>query len=210
MKQKMYNTKFMKEKLQHELKPARYTHTLGVEKTAKKLAKFYGADVEKAKVAALLHDCAKGMKLEKQQEEAVRAELAIVNDDQIFQSPNLMHSYVGAYLARREYGVYDPEILSAIRSHTVGNTNMSLLDKIIFLADYIEPGRCFPGVDELRQLAYTDLDQAVLQAMNGTVAHLAQTGQTIHPETIQSRNALIEQMNDAQERVPEIRQLRRA
>ncbi len=198
-KGKIYDTKVMKEKLQASLKPSRYEHSLRVAKTAKKLAKQYGADVEKAKIAGLLHDCAKGLVLEEQQQEAIRGELSIMEDQMIFMDDKLMHAFVGSYLAKRDYGVYDPEILSAIRSHTVGNENMSKLDKIIFLADYIEPGRDFPGVGHLREVAFEDLDQGVLEAMNGTISHLARSGLLIHPESILSRNALIRKRADPQD-----------
>ncbi|WP_434309002.1 bis(5'-nucleosyl)-tetraphosphatase (symmetrical) YqeK [Hominifimenecus sp. rT4P-3] len=139
------------QKLQHVLKPERYQHTLGVADTAVCLAKVYGASPIQARLAGLLHDCGK---------EAGDA---------------LGHAAAGAWLAETEYGITDSEILSAIRFHTTGKPAMSLLEKIIFVADYIEPGRDrAPRLLELRKLAYQDLDQTVLLILEDTFAYLNQ------------------------------------
>lgn len=136
-------------RLQHVLKPSRYQHTLGVEETAVRLAETYGADAQRARLAGLLHDCGK---------EAGDA---------------LGHAAAGAVLAEQEYGITDPEILSAIRYHTTGKPDMSLLEKIIFVADYIEPGRSqAPRLSELRELAFQDLDQTIVEILEDTFAYL--------------------------------------
>ena len=147
-------------KLKTVLKPKRYQHTLGVAETAVRLAEYYGASVQKARLAGLLHDCGK---------EA---------------SDALGHAEVGAQLAETVYGVTDPEILSAIRCHTTGKPGMSLLDKILFVADYIEPGReQAPELPRLRQLAFQDLDQTVLEILEETLAYLKESGVVIDPRT---------------------------
>lgn len=139
------------QKLQNVLKPERYQHTLGVADTAVHLAKAYGISSFQARLAGLLHDCGK---------EAGDA---------------LGHAAAGAWLAETEYGITDSEILSAIRFHTTGKPAMSLLEKIIFVADYIEPGRDrAPRLLELRKLAYQDLDQTILYILEDTFAYLNQ------------------------------------
>ena len=153
------------EKLQTVLKPGRYRHTLGVADTAQKLAQRYGADPGKARLAGLLHDCGK---------EA---------------SDALGHAEAGARLAQEIYGVSDPEILSAIRFHTTGKPGMSLLEKILFVADYIEPGRSqAPRLPFLRQLAFQDLDQAVLEISEDTLAYLKEKRVFIDPRTQETRD----------------------
>ena len=189
---KSYDSEKIKLQLSGKLKSGRYKHTLGVVGTAKKLAKRWGADPEKAETAALLHDCAKGMNLKEMQQAAVQAKLDA--DPEVFESAALLHAPVGAWIASTEYGVTDPEILSAIASHTIGGTAMSTLDKIIFLADYIEPGRDTPGVEKIRRDAKKDLNQAVLEAMSGTISYLAASGARIYPKTVEARNALISEM----------------
>lgn len=187
-----YNINAFRKKLKKILKPGRYEHTLGVTETAEKLAKRWGADPEKAKAAGMLHDCAKAMSLKELQKAAIQAEIDA--DPMMFASTALLHAPVGAWIAEKEYGVTDPEVLSAIASHTVGKPEMSLLDKIIFLSDYIEPGRDFPGVEKVREEAVKDLDRAVLDSMSGTISHLAGTGALIHPRTVEARNALINEI----------------
>jgi predicted HD superfamily hydrolase involved in NAD metabolism len=102
-----------------------------------------------------------------------------------------LHAPVGAVIAHRDYGVDDPEVLAAIRWHTTGGPEMSLLDEIVFLADYIEPGRTFPGVDRLRALAAASLPEALLAAYDQTLGYLIAGGGLIHPATMEGRNALL-------------------
>ena len=138
--------------------PKRFTHTLGVEYTAAALAMRYGEDVERAQIAGLLHDCAKLLSAgEKYHLPATEVEK---------RNPYLLHARVGSYLAKKEYKIEDPEILSAILYHTTGRPGMTLLEKIIFTADYIEPGRKqAPNLTQIRHLAFTDLDAAVTKIL---------------------------------------------
>ncbi len=157
-----------KEKLQSALSIGRYKHTLGVVETAEKLAVFYGVEVEKAKIAALLHDCAKDYPSELTTRLCKECHIKI--DDVIRKNINLAHGFLGAKVAKKEYEVHDKEILDAIKYHTFGRENMTLLDKIIFIADYIEPNReDFAGLTEVRKLAYEDIDKAMIVALQTTI-----------------------------------------
>lgn len=179
-------------KLTQQLSPKRLNHSIGVSDTAAQLAERYGADVEKARLAGLLHDCARDMSnnLLLQTAEAN----AIVLRDVERRTPMLLHAPVGVIIAQQEYGVTDPEVLSAIRWHTTGGPDMSLLDYIVFFADYIEPGRSFPGVERLRALAEKGLNEAVLAAYDQTLGYLMSERALIHSDTVEGRNALLLKM----------------
>lgn len=171
------------------LTPKRFNHTMNVVEAADKLAHTFGCDPDQAKLAALLHDCAKNLSDEQQLDCAQQHQIKI---DQVCQNdPQLLHGPVGAILAGERYGVKDPAIQSAVCFHTTGCKKMSTLDKIIYLADYIEKGRSFPGVDAIRQMAETDLDEAMIMALSNSICHVAQTGALIHKRTIDARNDLI-------------------
>lgn len=178
--------------LEQRISPKRFRHICGVVETAEQLAKLYGADPKKARLAALLHDCAK--------EEPLDAMQAIVKveglslDATMLGSGALLHGPAGAVLARTRYGVEDPDVLEAIRLHTIGQADMTLLDKVIFLADYIEPNRDFPGVDDLRKIAFKDLNQGVLAGYDMTIKHLIDQKAFIYEPTIVGRNGLLQEM----------------
>lgn len=178
--------------LAKELPPRRLQHSLAVSETAAALAARYGADVERARLAGLLHDCARAMPSNILLQTAKASDI-VVNDVEK-REPVLLHAPVGAFVARREYGVEDEAVLAAIRWHTTGGPAMTLLDEIVFLADYIEPGRNFPGVERIRQLAAACLPTALLAAYDQTLSHLLALGRIIHPATVEGRNALILKM----------------
>ncbi len=160
----------------------RFIHTLGVQYTSACLAMCYGADVNKAQMAGLLHDCAKHMKPEKLLEISKKQGLKISKAQE--RNPFLLHGRVGAYLARTKYGIKDEEILGAIEWHTTGRPEMTLLEKIIFTADYIEPGRNqAPNLEILRRLSFTDLNQAVCMILEQTLDYLKSTPQDIDETT---------------------------
>ena len=140
----------MKQELEKRLKPSRFRHSLGVAETAVKLAKRFGADEERARVAGLLHDCAREFRNEDMVKEAEKRGIAIGEVERSM--PLLLHADIGAVRVRELYGVEDAAISQAIARHTVGGPAMTVLDKIIWYADMIEPGRDFPGVDKLREL----------------------------------------------------------
>lgn len=178
-------------KLSLELSPKRFKHSLGVSQTAIEMAKVFGTDVNKARLAGILHDCARNM-TSNNLLQIVEA-FDIVVDDVDLCEPVLLHAPVGAQLAQTEYGIDDAEICRAIALHTVGGPNMTVLDKIIYLADFIEPGRNFPGVEKLRLLAKKNLDQAILAGFNHTIEYIIAGNGLIHPATVKARNSLLEQ-----------------
>ncbi len=167
----------------------RYAHSLGVRDCAVMLAERYGADVGKARLAGLLHDCAKGLSRQEMINRAMEAGIELGPEE--FQSEALLHGAVGAIIARQVFGVEDPEILSAIECHTTGKRDMALLDKIIYLADYIEPNRDFPGVEDLKQAAMEDLDKAVLMALRRTIKYVLDTDRFLHPRTVEAWNDML-------------------
>lgn len=176
-------------KLQQTLSAKRFCHSVGVQQAARELAARFGADTQKAGVAGLLHDCAREMSSDHLLKRA--GDFGIVVGSLERGSPVLLHAAISAGIAALEYGIRDEEIKQAIALHTTGGPNMSLLEKIIFLADYIEPHRDFPGVEKLRKLALADLDQAVLAAFDQTICHLIHKRMVIHIATIEGRNALL-------------------
>lgn len=179
----------MKNKLEEVLSSKRFKHSLGVMDTAVSLAERYGENKEKAAVAGILHDCAREIKGQAVFELCEKYHIG-VNYITLSQ-PELLHGPLGAVLATEEYGVEDEDIIRAIYCHTTGRENMTLLDRIIFMADCIEPGRKFEGVDEVRELAYCDLDSSLVISLDSTIRHIIQKGKLIHPDTINARNFII-------------------
>ncbi|NEU31617.1 HD domain-containing protein [bacterium LRH843] len=167
----------------------RYTHTLGVMNTAVILAKRFQADEKKAELAAIFHDYAK-FRDKNEMRKLVKDKLP---DKTILEyGDELLHAPCGAYFLEQEVGIVDEDILDAIRYHTTGRPNMTVLDKVIFLADYIEPGRRFKGVEEVRELACKNLDEALLQALENTVSFLMKRRQPVFWSTIATYNDLLE------------------
>ncbi len=177
------------EKLKQALKPSRYDHTLSVAETAVTLAYRFGADVVKAHTAGMLHDCAKYVSRD-DSIKLIRSGRFNVKDDEL-SSDELLHAPAGAKLAETEYGITDPEILSAIRKHTIGGEGMTVLEKVVYLADMIEPLRKpFPMLEPIRKAAETDLDAAVLMAAQSSVDYVLRGGHTVNEETIKLINEL--------------------
>ena len=175
-------------RLQSTLSIERYIHTMGVVKAADKLAQRYGCDRQKARMAALLHDCAKYMNDDTKI--ALCREYKTSISDAEYKNPSLLHAKCGAILAEQEYHITDFDILHAIRVHTTGVPDMSLLDKIIFISDYIEPNRDkAPHLKELRKMADQDLDMTVYYILKDTVAYLKKhEEQTMDPTTLAAYN----------------------
>ncbi|MCD7955861.1 MAG: bis(5'-nucleosyl)-tetraphosphatase (symmetrical) YqeK [Lachnospiraceae bacterium] len=166
-----YNILKMQKKLKKELDEERFIHTEGVMYTAASLAMCHDGDVERACVAGLLHDCAKCYSNAQKLRlcESYKIHISPVERD----APHLLHAKLGACIAKDKYGVEDSEILSAISCHTTGKPDMTLLEKIIFVADYIEPGRAkAPNLSRIRHLAFSDLDLAVYMTLRDTLAYL--------------------------------------
>ncbi|MDE3839685.1 phosphohydrolase [Bacillus methanolicus] len=174
--------------VKEQLTEHRYRHTLGVVETALALAEQYGADKNKAELAAAFHDYAKFRPIDEMREIIINQGMP---QDLLDYNTELWHAPVGAFLVEKEAGVTDVEILDAIRYHTSGRPKMTLLDKIIYLADYIEPGRNFPGVEEVRILAKEDLNKALIQSIQNTIIFLLKKNQPIYPDTFLTYNSLV-------------------
>lgn len=195
----MYNEEY-KEKIKHDLKaslsPHRYTHVLGVAAAARKLAARYGADADTAEVAGLLHDAAKQLSLADMRKLAAKYYPSL--PQAILDNGGLLHGYAAVAIARDTYGLTDPDLLNAIAHHTTGAEVMSTLEKIIFLADYIEVNRDYDGVDDLRAAAKKSLDYGVLKGYDSTIGHLVDQDKPIFVGTVSNRNALLAQMQQAE------------
>ena len=167
----VFRTQEIDKYLRKSLEKKRYTHTLGVANTAACLAMRYGADVNKAYLAGLLHDNAKCIPTKKKMSICQKAGIPISKIEE--KNPELLHSKVGSYLANKKFQVEDSDILNAIYYHTTGRPHMSLLEKIIFIADYIEPNRKkIPELDEIRTMAFQDLDSALLFILENTLKYI--------------------------------------
>ena len=165
------------------LKPGRVAHVLGCRETAEDLAKHWGADPVDAARAGLLHDVTKA--LDGPLQLTLCQSYGIILDKFSNQNPKTLHALTGSLVAQRIFGE-NPAVVAAIRSHTTGKADMNLLEKIIYVADYMEPNRDFPGVEELRRLAYADIDKALKLGLTMTLQLLKQQGREISPESAQA------------------------
>lgn len=174
--------------IETNLKERRLKHTYSVVNEAVKLSEHYGEDVRKAEIAALFHDMFRS------------APASVLNmyirqldlSKRYLDNPNLSHGKIAAVIMERDYGIKDKDILNAVSYHTTGRAGMSKLEKIIFLADAIEPGRNYPTVDETRRLAYTDIDKACISSLERTVEYIKGIGEYLDPDTINAINDLKE------------------
>lgn len=188
------NLNNIKQKLSEMLPEKRMIHSLNVADCAVKLCEIYGCDKDKAYIAGILHDCAKY--LDKEQVNYYVNKYNIVLDEFEKDSLALSHSIIGSYIAENEFNIYDKEIINAIRYHTTGKENMTLLEKIIYIADLIEVNRSFPYVDTLRELVYNkNLDEALLLSFDNTIKFIIDSKQIIHPRTVNARNYLMKTLN---------------
>lgn len=161
----------IKKNLEKQQDKKRYEHTLGVSYTAAALAMRYGYDIKKAQLAGLLHDCAKHYSDEKILQYCEKYNISMTEVEK--RNPFLLHAKLGAFLAMRKYHIDDEEIISAILVHTTGKPNMSLLDKIVYVSDYIEPNRNrAANLYELRKMAFENLDEAYIQILKQTIEYL--------------------------------------
>ena len=185
----MWDIDKIKTYLKENLKENRYEHTLGVVETAKELAKINGEDIKKAEIAALAHDVAKNMTIDSMRK--------IIEDNNIelpyetLKTPELWHSIIAPIIGEEVFGIKDKDILNAMRWHTTGRENMTTLDKIIYMADMIEPRRNFPEVDKIRKITFEDLDSGFLMALNHTIKYLLSKGFYVDINTIKARNFII-------------------
>ena len=184
------------EKMAELLPEKRLTHCLGVERAAIELAQRFGVDTEKAGLAGLLHDYAKKLS---DQEFLGLIDHYQLDPDLKNWGNNVWHGMVGIYKIQEDLGIEDAEILRAIEIHTVGSGTMSELDKVVYVADYIEHNRDFPGVDKARELAQRSLNQAVAYETARTVEHLAHKGMPIYPQTLETYNAFVGYLKEIEE-----------
>ena len=169
-------------RLRKELDFKRYEHTCGVAYTSAALAMRWDADVNKSYLAGLLHDCAKGMSDDDRLD--ICKKKGIYVSEVEHDNPSLLHAKVGAYLAKTVYEIDDEDILSAITYHTTGRAEMTLLEKIVFSADYLEPNRNHdPELPMIRRMAFTDLDEAILKIYENTMRHLKNSTKVLDPTT---------------------------
>jgi len=175
----------IKKTLEKELKPSRLTHTTGVAYTAMALAMRYEGDIRKAETAGLLHDIAKDIPARRALKMCDKWNIAVTSIEK--RNPFLLHGKLGAYYALSKFGVEDTDILNAIIYHTTGRPKMSLLEKIVFVADYIEPGRDKAArLKEIRRIAFVDIDQAVFEISGDILAYLKTVEGEIDPQTIRT------------------------
>lgn len=187
------NYKDVEYKLKEMLPERRLKHSMNVSQCAVKLSEIYGYDMEKAKLAGLIHDCAKYFN-DDQVEDSIKKfniELDSLEENNI----SLSHSVIGSYVIQETFNIKDEDIINAVRYHTTGRENMSILEKIIYMADLIEEGRKFPLVDKLRELAYNgSLDEALLLSFNNTIKFVMDNNQLIHPRTVSARNYILREI----------------
>ena len=171
-------------KLQSSLSIERYIHTMGVVKAADKLAERYGYDRPKARMAALMHDCAKDYPADMKRRFC--REFHVDVDEIMLETIDLTHAFLGAEVARREFGVEDEEILGAIKYHTTGKADMTMLEKIVFIADYIEENRKkFDSLDEARKIAFEDIDKAMAYILKHTIEYVKERNRSLHPLSVE-------------------------
>ncbi len=176
-------TQKLRKELEKQLKPDRFDHTLGVAYTCASMAIVHGADIQKALIAGMLHDCAKCMSHEEQVKICEKNKIDITDVER--RNHSLLHAKVGVYIAKTKYDISDPEILSAIRWHTTGKDNMSLLEKIVYIADFIEPNRKqLEDMDIIRKEAFTNIDRCLAHILYNSVVYLKTIGKECDDATM--------------------------
>ena len=173
----------LRKEMEKQLKPDRFDHTLGVAYTAASMAIVHGADIQKTLIAGMLHDCAKCMDHEDQIKICEKNKIEITDVER--RNHSLLHAKVGMYLAKTKYEIDDPEILGAIRWHTTGKENMSLLEKIVYIADFIEPNRKqLEDMAVIRKEAFTDIDKCMAHILYNSIRYLKTIGKECDETTM--------------------------
>lgn len=177
------------QRLKAALGQKRYQHSLGVADTAKAMAEAFGADQDRAYLAGLVHDCAKYLTFDESLK--LFEKYNRTPDTESVLCPPVLHAPLGAVLAKEVYGITDSDVLSAIARHTVADEGMTLLDKIIYIADMAEPHRDFDGVDEIRKYYMTDIDAAYAVTLRLSLMHNISQGKRVHPNTLKAWNEIL-------------------
>lgn len=182
----------LRETLERSLPGERWEHTLAVARLADDLARRWGEDPDKARMAGLLHDAGRSVPVARLGEYALKRKLDVPRLAETAQkNPLLLHAYVSEDLARRRFGVEDADILSAVRKHTLGDETMSRLDRILFVADSCSADRAYPGVDQLRRAAFQDLDEAFEKCLANKLSDVLARRGWLHPQTVNTWNSLL-------------------
>lgn len=176
------------------LKEQRFIHSLNVAKSAKELAEKFGADPQKAYTAGILHDSCKN--LESSEQLKYLLENNVTLSEYELAAPKLFHAVCGRVFAEKEIGCEDEEILNAIRYHTTGRSNMTLLEKIVFIADFISDERNYDGVEIMREKAFRSLDEAIVEGLSFTIIDLIKKERLVHPDTMGAYNAALVNMKN--------------
>ena len=189
-----YNFNELKEIVKSKMSLKRFTHTLGVVEMAEKLAKIYNADIEKCKIAALLHDICKEMDMEYIKNICKNNFMNELSEEDL-ENNEILHGFAGAYYVKTELGINDKEILNAIKYHTVGAKNMTLVEKIVYIADAIEYGRNYPSVVEIREETFKNLDKGILMEIEHKEKYLESIGKKSHPNTDKFKKEILKELN---------------
>lgn len=189
-----YNFKELKEIVKSKMSLKRYTHTLGVVEMSEKLAKTYNADIEKCKVAALLHDICKEMDMEYIKNICKNNFMNELSEEDL-ENNEILHGFAGAYYVKNELGINDKEILSAIKYHTVGAENMTSVEKIVYIADAIEYGRNYPSVVKIREETFKNLDRGILMEIEHKEKYLESIGKKSHPNTDKLKKEILKELD---------------
>ena len=189
-----YNFNELKEIVKSKMSLKRFTHTLGVVEMSEKLAKIYNADIKKCKVAALLHDICKEMDMEYIKNICKNNFMNELSEEDL-ENNEILHGFAGAYYVKTELGINDKEILNAIKYHTVGAKNMTLVEKIVYIADAIEYGRNSPSVVEIREETFKNLDKGILMEIEHKEKYLESIGKKSHPNTYKFKKEILKELN---------------
>ena len=190
-----YNFKELKEIVKSKMSLKRFTHTLGVVEMSEKLAKIYNANIEKCKVAALLHDICKEMDMKYIKNICKNNFMSELSEEDL-ENNEILHGFAGSYYVKNELGVDDRDILSAIKYHTVGAKNMSIVAKIVYIADAIEYGRNYPSVVKIREETFKNLDIGILMEIEHKEKYLESIGKKSHPNTEKLKKELLKKEED--------------
>ena len=185
------NTDSIRNYIDKNFSEKRKKHTEGVRETAMNLAEKYGADPEKAEIAALFHDMYRGVSVDVLNYYVKHLNLS----PRYIDNANLAHGKIASIIMERDYEIKDPDIINAVSYHTTGRAGMSVLEKVIYIADAIEPNRRYPGVDELREMVWKDLDRACLMSINHTIQYVSGQGHYLDPDTLLARDDFMKKEN---------------
>ncbi len=175
--------------LRERLTERRFIHSLNVAESAKELAQIYGYDEAKAYTAGLIHDCCKDTPAGLQLSYMLENKMPLT--DMEISTAKLYHAMCGSMFIQKEFGIDDEEIINAVRYHTTGRKNMSLLEKIVFIADFISEERDYNGVDVMREKARRSLDEAIVEGLSFTIKDLIDAGRVVHTDTLDAYNDAI-------------------